>query len=80
MSIGISIVAIFLAIISIVLSIRFGKKYYKYVLDNYDTTSDLESACVFGLLFMSICIGTIAIVLSLGYIISRTFEYLGLYY
>ncbi|BBI90121.1 hypothetical protein SPJ221_186 [Staphylococcus phage vB_SauH_SPJ2] len=69
MSIFISIVAIFLATIGIVLSIRFGKKYYKHVLDNYDSVSDLESACVFGLLFMSICIGTISIVLSLGYLI-----------
>ncbi|AFV81002.1 hypothetical protein O151_gp067 [Staphylococcus phage vB_SauM_Remus] len=77
MSIFISIVSIFLATISIVLSIRFGKKYYKHVLDNYDSVSDLESASVFGLLFMSICIGTISIVLSLGYIVSRVFYYIG---
>ncbi|AFO70628.1 hypothetical protein F422_gp041 [Staphylococcus phage SA11] len=77
MSIFISIVAIFLATIGIVLSIRFGKKYYKHVLDNYDSVSDLESACVFGLLFMSICIGTISIVLSLGYIVSRVLYYIG---
>ncbi|WAX23193.1 hypothetical protein VL10_ORF02 [Staphylococcus phage vB_SauM_VL10] len=71
------IIGLFLAIISIVLSIWFGKKYYKHVLDSYDTTSNLESASVFSLLFTSICISLITISFGLGYLISRVLDYMG---
>lgn len=65
----IDVIMLILAIINIPLCLWLGNKYYNWVLNNYDTSSDIGQACIFGILYMSIILSLFAIVISVSNIV-----------
>lgn len=65
----IDVIVLILAIINIPLCLWLGNKYYNWVLNNYDTSSDIGQACIFGGLFMAIVMSILVIFVSLSNIV-----------
>lgn len=65
----IDVIMLVVAIINIPLYIWLGGNYYDWVLRNYNKSSDLAQACIFGGLFMAIIMSLLAIAISLSNII-----------
>lgn len=65
----IDVIMLILAIISIPLYIWLGSMYYNWVINNYNKSSDIVQACIFGGLFMAIVISLLAICGSISNII-----------
>lgn len=63
------VVMLIVSIINIPLCIWLGNKYYNWVLRNYDTSSDIGQAGIFGGLFMSIIMSIFVLAISLSNII-----------
>lgn len=63
------VIMLIVSIINIPLCTWLGNKYYNWVLRNYDTSSDIGQAVIFGGLFMSIIMSISVLLISLSNII-----------